>query len=179
MNPIYKHPFIRAADFALEELLDLEWLDVTEARREYFMSDTPRSYVYGNGVGTREYHSKPLAGCVKSIMQFLNGDFQSSYNICFLNRYDNQHQHLGWHADDSPSMDQGHPIAVVSLGVEREIWWKEKEHKGVVPKANRRLLEHGSLFIMPAGFQDSYYHRIPKCDRECGTRISLTFRRYV
>ena len=37
-----------------------------------------------------------------------------AYNVCFLNRYDDQRNHLGWHADDSPEMDHDHPIAVVS-----------------------------------------------------------------
>lgn len=35
-----------------------------------------------------------------------------------------------------------------------------------------------SCFIMPAGFQDNHVHRIPKHNRPCGARISLTFRKY-
>jgi len=34
------------------------------------------------------------------------------------------------------------------------------------------------LFIMPPGYQDNFYHKIPKHDRPCGWRISLTFRSF-
>lgn len=164
-------------------LLELPWLSVTEARREYFMSDEPRSYTYGKGAGERSYDSAPFADPVIGIQMALNmpryGSRSLDYNVCFLNRYDTQKNHLGWHADDSPFMDPYHPIAVVSFGCEREIWWKLQAESGVVPPENRQRLGNGSVFIMPAGFQDSYYHRIPKADRECGVRVSLTFRRYV
>lgn len=166
------------ADAALAELMGLDWLTVTEARKEYFMSDVPRSYAYKTYDGTRDYRSSPFVERVERLRLYLNGP-GLNYNVCFLNRYDTQHNQLGWHADDSPEMDHEHPIAVVSLGAEREIWWKEKAFKGEVPPENRRRLAHGSLFVMPPGFQLTHLHRIPKADRAVGTRISLTFRRYV
>lgn len=174
MKPDYLENFVENPDEVFEDLLKLNWMDVTEARREYFMSDIPRSYTYGKGNGIREYHSEPYSVVVLTIQKQLN----LAYNICFLNRYDHQKQHLGWHADDSPSMDSDHPIAVISFGAEREIWWKLQSENGNVPAENRQKLGHGSLFVMPARFQDTYYHKIPKCDRKCDTRISLTFRRY-
>ena len=105
--------------------------------------------------------------------------YNSEYDVCFLNRYDNQRNHLGWHSDDSPEMDMNHPIAVVSIGAIREIWIKPREFKGEIPLSNRYPLASGSLFIMPAGFQESNLHKIPKHDRKCGGRISLTFRKYA
>jgi hypothetical protein len=48
--------------------------------------------------------------------------------------------------------------------------------KGTIPNEWRQLLGDGSLFIMPAGMQDSHKHKIPKHDRDCGPRVSLTFR---
>ena len=76
-------------------------------------------------------------------------------------------------------MIPNHDIAVISLGAEREIWWKQKDFKGPIPKENKQLLQNGSLFIMPAGFQKDYLHKIPKCDHACNIRISLTFRNYI
>lgn len=181
MKPLYFEPIEKPeADCLFEHLLGLDWLSVTEARQEYFMAEQLRSYKYGKGVGEREYHSSPYTFQVDELQTWLN-DFEgpNQYNVCFLNRYDSQKHQLGWHADDSPSMDGGHPIAVVSLGAEREIWWKQKDESGLVPKEQRQLLKHGSVFIMPSGFQTDHLHRIPKCDRACGTRISLTFRRYI
>lgn len=178
MNPTYIPNFVADSDAALSGLLQLVWLSVTEARSEYFMSDTPRSYIYGKGQHAREYHSKSYSTGVLAIQDRLNREFGCQYNVCFLNRYDNQKQQLGWHADDSPTMDRNHAIAVVSFGAERDIWWKLQADKGVVPANQRQRLGNGSLFIMPPLFQDSYYHRIPKADHAVGVRISLTFRKY-
>jgi alkylated DNA repair dioxygenase AlkB len=174
MKPTY---YDKMFNYDLEHFLKLEWLEATETRKEYFMSDIPRKYSYGKGRGVREYTSNPYSPEVSRIQTFLNGIYHSEYNVCFLNRYDTQKNHLGWHADDFVGMDQSHPIAVVSFGAEREIWWKKKDYKGIIPQENRQLLEDGSLFIMPGGFQDDYYHKIPKCDKDCGIRISLTFRK--
>lgn len=178
MKPEYQENFILNPNKALQHLMSLCWLSATEARQEYFMSDVPRSYTYGKPPFDRKYHSSDYSKEVLDIQLDLNAEFGTDYNVCFLNRYNNQKNQLGWHADDSPTMDRNHPIAVVSFGAEREIWWKHKSESGVVPKEQRQLLGHGSLFIMPAGFQNEYLHRIPRCDREVGVRISLTFRRY-
>ncbi len=190
MNPIYlprpdTETSLSLCDETLKHLLeDLTWLEVTEARKEYFMSDKPRSYDYKTWDGVRTYHSSPFTPQVESLLRTLNkavtvDDKVGKFNVCFLNRYDDQKNHLGWHADDSPEMNHEHPIAVVSFGAEREIWWKPKAHKGEIPKEWRQLLGHGSMFFMPAGFQRDYLHRVPKCDRTCGVRVSLTFRHYV
>jgi alkylated DNA repair dioxygenase AlkB len=108
---------------------------------------------------------------------------QNEYNVCFLNRYDHQKHQLNWHSDSSPEMDTTHPIAVVSFGVEREIWFRAKGADGevlpgVTPPEERQKLGHGSLFVMPPFYQDTHMHRIPRCDHECGIRISLTFRKW-
>lgn len=176
MNPSYKPEF--ANPEMLDGLLLLNWLSMTSARQEYFMSDTPRLYTYGSLVRQRTYRSQEFTVDVLTILGKLNNNGELGYNVCFLNRYDDQKNQLGWHADDSPTMDSTHPIAVVSFGAEREIWWKHKSQKGVVPDQQRQLLGSGSLFIMPAGFQTDHVHRIPKCNRPCGLRISLTFRKY-
>lgn len=178
MRPTYLPDAVENADALLDELLGLSWLQVTEARREYFMSDVRRSYVYGQGVGQREYHSEPYIGSVRALLYKLNTSEGLGYNVCFMNRYDEQKHQLGWHADDSPTMDHDHPIAVVSLGAARQIWWKKRGETGLVPESNRQMLEHGSLFVMPPGFQRDHLHRIPKSDRPCGVRVSLTFRKY-
>lgn len=179
MKPTYENNFVANADESLAHLLELNWLSVTDARLEYFMSDEPRSYTYGTPPFDREYHSSDYTDPVLEIQAKLNHELGANFNVCFLNRYNNQKHQLGWHADDSPTMDRDHPIAVVSFGAEREIWWKEKSQKGEIPPEQRQKLGHGSLFVMPARFQDSYFHRIPRADREVGVRVSLTFRRYI
>lgn len=159
-----------------EELLALEWLTKRTARHEYFMSLEPRTYSYA---GSEQYESKPFSPLVHTLMVGLNSILDAKFDVCFLNKYDDQHQHLGWHADDFPGMDESEPIAVVSYGAEREIWLKPQDGpKGDIPEDQKVLLHDGSLFVMPPGYQQTHFHRIPKHSRPCGWRISLTFRSF-
>lgn len=184
MKPLYipsYAPEIVTIEYMLNEI---PWGTFTDARQECFMAPEPLEYTYGSGRGVRTYKSGPLNRVVKMLMEQLNftpsvPNRRYQYNVCFLNRYDDAGQHLGWHADDSPGMSHEHPIAVISFGQAREIWWRKNGHKGEVPSEQRQLLENGSLFEMPAGFQKEYQHRIPKGDREMKPRVSLTFRHYV
>lgn len=178
MKPDYIKNFIVDETVFNSLLNELNWLSVTDARKEYFMASEKIAYTYGKGINARQYFSEEYHPLVKSIEDKINSEFGTSYNVCFLNRYDNDKNQLGWHADDSPEMNTNHPICVISFGAEREIWWKDKDYKGVIPIENRQLLEHGSLFIMPAHFQENNLHKIPKNDKPCTTRISLTFRNY-
>jgi alkylated DNA repair dioxygenase AlkB len=158
-------------------LMELDWLSVTETRKEYFMSDQKRSYAYGKGKGQRLYISELYTPEVLIVQSYVSYICKCDFDLCFLNRYDDERQHLGWHSDDTEIQNESCPIGVVSLGAEREIWWKKQGDKGPVPPEQRQLLANGSLFIMPPFFQNEYYHKIPKSDKPCGTRISLTFRK--
>lgn len=169
MEPSYT---TNAFEASRDELAAIPWVARTTARRECFMSLVPRSYTYGSGRGVRTYVSTEMLGWVRRIMEALEG----APNVCFLNLYEGRNNALGWHSDDSPDTSDAKPISVVSFGEAREIWWREIGEKGVVPEENRRLLELGSLFVMPSGFQSKYEHRIPKGSRELDARISLTFR---
>lgn len=177
MKPLYFPEYIK--DIKLKDILDeVSWIQVTESRLESFQSFSKETYTYGSGKGIRTYTPGPYTNTVLAIQKLLNGE-DLDYNVCFLNRYDTSQMQLGWHADNSPGMNHNHPIAVVSLGQAREIWWRENDAKGVVPEENRQLLGNGSLFVMPAGMQITHQHRIPKGDREMSTRISMTFRNYI
>jgi len=179
VNPLYTPNYL---DCDLFQTLfeEVNWLERTPVRKEAFMSLSPLSYTYGSGRGAREYNSTEFHTLVLSIMNKINYDRGTSYDICFLNLYADETNHLGWHADDSPEMDPNHPISVVSFGEVRPIWWRENSHKGEIPAKNRQALEPGSLFVMPPGFQQKYQHKIPKGSRKgMSPRISLTFRRYL
>lgn len=160
-------------------IAEVPWESRTNARLECFMSDPPGvEYTYGSGNGVRTYVSVPMHPVVRKIQERLNGGdaLGFRYNVCFLNRYDDDHRQLGWHSDDFARMDHEHPIAVVSFGEEREIWWRCIGEKGQVPPECRRRLGDGSLFVMPPGFQQTHQHRIPRGDRSMGPRVSLTYR---
>lgn len=198
-----------------DHLLSLPWQTRRSARHECFLSDLALSYSYGGRIGTEEYKTEPLTLLLKEITNKLNSFLNTDFNAIFLNKYDDERQHLGWHADDFAGMKQDQPIAVISFGAEREIWVKDKRGFKCVecdsttpgkvksaeskfincafcdgtnfiksppnnkqPLDQRILLKEGSLFVMPVGYQDTHFHRIPKHDRPCGWRISLTFRSF-
>jgi alkylated DNA repair dioxygenase AlkB len=175
------NPFL-IKKYITENLFDLlrdkvNWNNYNAPRDESFMSNDNLEYTYGKGF-TRTYSSIPFIPEVEKILNKLNNDYNSDYNVCFLNYYKNNQNHLGWHSDDSPEMDNDHPIAVISFGADRYIYTKEILYKGEVPDKDKYLLTNGSLFIMPKGYQSTHLHKIPKADYNCSGRISLTFRKY-
>jgi alkylated DNA repair dioxygenase AlkB len=96
----------------------------------------------------------------------------SEFNSVLLNRYRDGKDSVDWHADDEPEMSRLHPIASISLGGERIFTIKENgSHKTV-----KYPLSHGSIIVMPPGFQATHKHRIPKTTKNVGMRINLTFR---
>lgn len=178
-NFVYNPKFLANPDevfLALQNELQWERRGSTP-RSEYYINtlgDIP--YQYGSGAGVREYLPRPMHPVVAEMLVQLQKEAGTRFDVCFLNRYHNQKDHLGWHADDSPEMDDARPIAIISLGVEREIWFRENAKPEAIVKLK---LEHGSLCLMAAGTQDTHQHRIPKAGFQCGERISLTFRGYV
>lgn len=176
MKPLYVDSYIKRPMF--DRLLDeVPWVNKEAPRDECFMSLIPLEYTYGKGF-TRTYKSIDMHIEVMSMMGKLNEEYGCAYDVCFLNYYKSEKEWLGWHADDSPEMDPEHPIAVISFGAERGIWVKDKDYRGEIPEEDRYKLGNGSLFVMPAGFQANNKHKIPKGDRPCGGRISLTFRKF-
>ena len=178
MKPFYNKEYIKEGTTHFRYLrANVDWVNRDAPRDECFMAPNSLEYTYGESI-KRTYTAVPLDGVVKFIMDKLNSEFDTDY-ICFLNYYKSEKEHLGWHADDSPEMDTNHPIAVISFSAERDIWVKKMGAKGVTPADDRYPLSNGSLFVMPAHFQESNLHKIPKGDRKCDGRISLTFRRYT
>jgi alkylated DNA repair dioxygenase AlkB len=145
-------------------------------RRERYSNTHDVPYVYGRGMGVREYLPLPWHPAMLDMKSKLESHTLTSFEVCFLNGYENSKDQLGWHADNSDTMDDARPIAILTLGAEREIWFREN---GNDETRESLVLGHGSLCLMAAGMQDTHEHRIPKAGFECGPRISLTFRGYV
>lgn len=205
----YVPNFVSNPEAAFQALRDeLEWERRSDAPRcEYYCNDYPNSYIYGFGRGRREYHPRPYHPVILDIRKDIEARTGTTFEVCFLNRYLDSRDQLGWHADDSPEMDDARPIAIVSLGVERDIMFQkylgifcglcgekmpnhktpdcrgpdlaEKKTLRLYSTPERLRLGHGSLCLMAPGMQDEWQHRIPKAAFECGERISLTFRGYV
>ncbi len=175
----YYPELVSNPDEAYEKLLnELDWVHKGPLvpRKEYYVHDRGLPYVYGSKEFAREYQSQPDHPTIAEIRDALQKLLCVRFDVVFLNLYEHERQHLGWHADDSPEMSDDHPIVTVSLGAEREIWFRPNND---IQNVTKLKLEHGSACVMLPGVQDTHQHRIPKHDRQCGPRISLTFRKYV
>jgi alkylated DNA repair dioxygenase AlkB len=174
----YIKDFVSDTDVCFKRLSEeLAWVHRdTTPRHEYYVNDFGVPYTYGSGDFARTYEAQPMHAIISYLRMKLEAETKEKYEVCFLNRYLNQSDHLGWHSDNSPEMDDARPIAIISFGVEREIWFRSMEEPKVVSKMK---LENGSLCLMHPGMQDTHQHRIPKASFMCGERISLTFRGYV
>ena len=182
MRSILIPDFVSNPQEYFEELREqLDWIRHDSVpRSEYYCDSKNRPYTYGKGAGIRTYYPGPRCKGLVELWASVDRRVGVEFDVCFLNRYDDSRDHLGWHSDDSPEMDDQRPIAIVSLGAEREIWFRKRPElvasAGGGEITHKLLLPSGSLCLMPAGFQDVYQHRIPKVGFECGPRISLTFR---
>lgn len=155
----------------------VKWSHAAGNRREYYCNDIPTAtYTYGTGKGERTYIPMPYVQAITDIKQLVQVEFNTVFEAVVLNGYADEKDSLGWHADDSPTMDDMRPIVVVSLGAERNIFTRPNAYTSCITS---HRLASGSAFMMPIGYQDLYQHRIPKHDRPCGKRVSLTFRGYV
>lgn len=171
---------------------ELAWIRHSDApRREYWTNTLDRPYTYGRGAGIRTYDAQPKRGEVELIQILIRDklvslglapdDGQFNYfEGCFLNGYEGARDWLGWHEDDDPGIDHDKPIAIVSLYSDptkkpRSIQFRERIGDGFNEVVDLPLA-HGSLCIMPAGFQFTHQHRIPKAGFDCADRISLTYR---
>lgn len=174
----YRPGFIANPDVAFQALWnELAWVRHGQVpRREYYCNDIDATYSYGMAEFARKYPPQPWHATIRGIQAQVEAELGARMEVCFLNGYEHNRDQLGWHADDSPEMDDARPIAIVTLGAERDIMFATKEGRENV---ERLKLQHGSLCIMQAGMQDTHVHRIPKADRVVGPRISLTFRGYV
>lgn len=157
---------------------NLDWVQVeNRPRMEYWDNSLNTAYSYGSGSHITEYKPQKNNDVVDYIRQFISKETGVFYEGCFINYYKTGRDHLGWHSDDDPSINHEKPIAIVTLGNERDFQFKKIGSKGI-ESINTRVLKPNSLAIMPAGMQHTHYHRIPKIadGRSVGPRISLTFR---
>ena len=174
----YTPGFVKSPSEAFEKLWNgLAWeRRGATPRREYYCNDIAVPYTYGTGDFARTYEPAVWTDAILAIRSDVEAALGTKFEVCFLNGYENSRDQLGWHSDDSKEMDDARPIAIVTLGAEREIWFCPIDDKSDVTKI---VLGNGSMCVMAAGMQDTHMHRIPKAGFDCGPRISLTFRGYV
>jgi len=165
-----------APSFLRESLLALiqsiEWEDHDDQRREAFFNRKGTPYQYGVGRGFRPLYPQREGAILEFLWNHVSERTLVSYDACFLNYYKNERGNLGWHSDDSPSIDQTRPVSVMSLGAER--WTSFRKKPDGSPSSF--FLRNGSVLMMHPGMQAKYQHAVLPDVSKHGPRISLVFR---
>jgi alkylated DNA repair dioxygenase AlkB len=95
------------------------------------------------------------------------------FNSAGLNLYRNGQDSVAPHNDKLHTLNEGAPIALLSLGATRRFTLRTKE----TPKRHLDLdLESGSLLVMSYETQLHLDHGIPKTKQPVGPRISIVYR---
>jgi len=112
-----------------------------------------------------------------SLLTFIKEKIEETCNHSFttvlINRYRNEKDSNGWHADNEKELGRNPIIASVSFGEERIFQLKHNTNKDAKLSLT---LKHGSLLLMKEGSQIHYKHQIPKASNQKKERINLTFR---
>lgn len=171
---VYYPDFIglEEADKLFAAFLKLKW--------EQQLFNTPRKYAWMGIPPAPSYLPRKVvvtdwtqeATLVKSLVEEKTG---YSFDSLSLNLYRDNRDSVDWHFDGEHEGLWTFPIASVSLGAFRRFKWRSKK-SGLT---TTQELAHGSLLVMPPGFQGDYLHALLKQQKACGMRINLTFRRRI
>lgn len=148
-------------------------------RKQIAFGDTNTNYHFsGTSVGTYDWNKtdnslnsmmgRKLKELVKTISEIACFDF----NYILVNNYLDQTNSIGYHSDDEKELGRYPVIAGISLGQEREIYFKSNITNEVI----KISLPHNSLYVMYYPTNKYWKHAIPKSGKPMRQRISLTFR---
>ncbi|KAB7504356.1 DNA oxidative demethylase ALKBH2 [Armadillidium nasatum] len=147
-------------------------------RKQVTFGDEGLTYKY-SGIVTPALPWPPIIASLKNFIYKLTG---YNYNFVLVNRYKDGQDKIGEHKDDEKDLDPDVPIASVSLGQERDFYFKHKdarnETKRDLGKVSMRL-EHGSLLLMNKPTNQYWYHALPPRKGILKPRINLTFRKII
>jgi len=156
----------------LERLRDeLDWTRHMRSRRTASMG-VPYNY------GGASYPVAPWHPAVRALADRVAPVAGFAPTNCLLNYYPTGRHSMGYHSDDTSILAEGTGVAIVSLGVTRELWLRA----GLGPDAGFHYesldLTGGSLLMMSAAMQAHWRHAIRRADTDA-PRISLSFRHIV
>ncbi len=109
------------------------------------------------------------------LLEKIKNQFGFMPNNCLINYYQNGQNKMGFHSDDITQMYPNTGVAIISLGAEREIVYRQKDDK---TNEKSYLLTQGSLLYMDDKVQQDWLHAILS-DETTTPRISLTFRQLL
>ena len=152
--------FLNADELFTSLWNDLNWVKLEGSpRKEYYCNEIEVPYSYGNPLFAKTFTPQPWHPAILEIKSVVESLLETKFEVCFLNGYANSKDHIGWHSDNSPEMDDKRPIAIVSLGAEREIMFRE-----IDPFNGKCIACNGS-----GKYDTSVAGKIPACSSCLGT----------
>lgn len=153
--------------------------------------------IYGKEMQTQRYHQSygksynfsgkiheaiPFPEIIQRYLDYVNSlkEYNSKFNMCLVNWYENGSHYIGYHSDDEKEIvkdnEGGCIVFSISFGQTRWFYLKDKESNDV----KKIELSHCSVIVMGGTTQKTHKHSIPKIGgnkaKNMGRRINLTFR---
>ena len=185
INDYVQYTEDRLVDPDTESLLhaEIESLKFTKktqslAVQNAFISDTAASYEWSASKGPVVNRAINLASfpVIKSIMDKINCDNGCKMNSVLVSQYKDGDVSASLHDDNEDSLDPTQPICVLSLGAERKVEFVFKGQESFRSNVLTLKPVNTSMYVMKAGCQDYFKHRVRKDRKVKEQRISLSFR---
>lgn len=144
----------------------IEWDGAMRARKTASFG-VPYNYAQMN------YPAQKFPPQLASLLPALEAKIGWMPNNCLVNFYPDGDSTMGFHADATDILCDATGVAIVSLGEERVLTFKNLADKSV---KFAQPMPAGSLLLIPASVQSQWLHGILK-QPGAGARMSLTFRR--
>ena len=158
--------FIGNADELLNHLLqEVIWDTRMQAR---LTASFGKAYDYSQ----MNYPEQTMLAALTHLLPEIENAVGFLPNNCLINHYANGQSRMGYHSDQTDVLCQDTGIAIVSLGSERNLIFRN------INNPEQKItysLAHGSLLYMNQTVQQLWQHAIPT-SKTTDIRLSLTFR---
>ncbi len=143
-----------------------------------FLSSVVSDYNWNSSMGTVKNGALDIGKFpnVKGIMDSINNKLGTKLNSALVSYYKNGNVGTGLHDDGEDTMDPSQPICVLSTGVDRRVEFHNKHQHGVSRPELTIKPTKASLYVMKAGCQERFKHKVVKDKRVKHSRISISFR---
>ena len=116
---------------------------------------------------------------VESILNKIKKKLGCSVNSVLVSRMNSGISSIRYHDDDEDSMDPRQPICVVSLGAKRTVQFCAKNQADYRETLLSISPDDRSMYVMKAGCQTHFLHRVRKNGRVKQPRYTLSFRCFI
>lgn len=139
---------------------------------ERMMSRKTASFGKAYNYSQIHYESRPFLEDLTPILSLIHSTIGFHPNNCLINYYPDGASRMGWHSDQIDILVPNTGIAILSLGAERILKFRNISNPNITQDY---ALASGSLIYMSQDIQNEWQHAIPKASTQ-NSRLSLTFR---